>query len=58
MPAGRQEGRRERETMGWKEGERDLVSLDTFACASISKVIVVYVKVWCGRLLVYEPFSY
>ena len=56
MPAG--EGRRERETMGGKEGERDLVSLDTFACASISKVIVVYVKVWCGRLLVYEPFSY
>ena len=43
---------------GGKEGERDNVSLATFACTFVSEVILVYVKVWCGRLLVYEPFSY
>ena len=43
---------------GEKEGERDNVSLGTFACAFVSKVTVVYVNVWCVRLLVYEALSY
>ena len=49
MPAGRQEGRRER--------ERQCES-GTFACAFVSEVTVVYVKVWCVRILVYEHISF
>jgi hypothetical protein len=41
-----------------KEGERDNVSLGTFACAFVSKVTVVYVKAWCVRLLAYAVLSY